>query len=67
MKTQFTPYLHQILPSILSMAALKIEMGIEGHGVAEIQDVLNEIRPEGLGEKKTNIMTDEIEDKDTAI
>jgi len=28
--------LHQILPSILSMAALKIEMGIEGHGVAEI-------------------------------
>jgi len=28
---------------------------------------LNEIRPEGQGEKKTNIMTDEIEDKDTAI
>lgn len=49
------------------MAALKVEMGIEGHGAAEIQDVLNEIRPEGQAEKKTNIVNDEIEDKDTAI
>ncbi len=67
MKTQFTPYLHQIIPFILTMATLKIEMGIKGQGVAEILDVLNEIRPDIQGEKKVSIMTDEIEDKDTAI
>jgi hypothetical protein len=49
------------------MATLKIEMGIKGQGVAEILDVLNEIRPDIQGEKKVSIMTDEIEDKDTAI
>jgi len=49
------------------MATLKIEMRIKGQGVAEILDVLNEIRPDIQGEKKVSIMTDEIEDKDTAI
>jgi len=42
-------------------------MGVEGTGEAELTDVLNEIKPEGQGEKKTNIMTDEIDEKDTAI
>jgi len=41
-------------------------MGIQGKGAAGLSDVLEEIRPEGQ-EKKTNIMTDEIEEKDTAI
>ena len=54
------------MPNILSLATLKPEMGVEGAGVAELTDVLHEINPEG-NEKKTNIMTDEIEEKDTAI
>jgi hypothetical protein len=32
-----------------------------------LSDVLNEIRPEGEGEKKTSIVTDEIEEKEVAI
>lgn len=32
-----------------------------------MSDVLNEIRPEEANEKKTNIVTDEIEEKDVAI
>jgi len=65
MKTDFTPYLAEILPSILQMASLKPEMGIEGK-TAELTDVLNEIKPEGDG-KRLNIMNDEIEEKDSAI
>jgi hypothetical protein len=49
------------------MATLKPEMGIEGQGAAELTDVLHEIKPEGSGEKKQNIVTDEIEEKDSAI
>lgn len=67
MKTDFAPYLSQILPSILAMATLKPEMGVEGN-TAELTDVLNEIQPEGEGSnKKLNIMNDEIEEKDSAI
>jgi len=67
MKTDFTPYLAEILPSILTMASLKPEMGIEGKGAAGLADVMNEIKPDGSDSKKVNIMTDEIEEKDTAI
>ena len=67
MKTDFTPYLAEILPSILTMASLKPEMGIEGKGAADLADVMNEIKPDGSDSKKVNIMTDEIEEKDTAI
>ena len=42
-------------------------MGIEGAGAADLTDVLKEINPDGAGEKRTNIMTDEIDEKDTAI
>ena len=49
MKTDFTPYLADILPSILTMASLKPEMGIEGKGAAELSDVLNEISPDNNG------------------
>ena len=41
-------------------------MGVSGKGAAELKDVLEEIRPEG-DKKKANIMTDEIEEKDSAI
>lgn len=68
MKGLFTPFLHEILPSILSMASLKPKMGIEGAGESDIEHVLSEIKPEGKdGEKKASIMTDAIEEKDTAI
>jgi hypothetical protein len=67
MKDRFAPYLHEIMPNILSMASLKPSMGIEGSGDANIEDVLNEVKPDGKGDKKANIMTDEIEEKDTAI
>jgi hypothetical protein len=67
LKQKFVPFLGQILPTILQMATLKPEMGIEGQGAAELTDVLHEIKPEGSGEKKQNIVTDEIEEKDSAI
>lgn len=68
MKQDFCQYLPKILPSILSMASLKAEMGIEGQGAADISDVLQEMAPkDGADKKKANIMTDEIEEKDTAI
>lgn len=67
MKHEFTPYLGKILPSILTMATLKPKMGVDGMGDAEIENVLQEIKPDSAKEKKTNIMTDEIEEKDTAI
>jgi len=67
MKHKFIPYLDQILPPILSMASLKPKMGIEGQGAAELSDVLQEVKPESSTGKKANIVTDEIEEKDTAI
>lgn len=67
MKTRFTPYMERILPAILSMATLKPSMGIEGQGSADISDVLHEVKPESGKDKKSNIVTDEIEEKDTAI
>lgn len=68
MKTDFTPYLVQILPGILQMATLKAEMGISGESAAaELTDVLDEIKPDGGQGKRTNIMNDDIEEKDSAI
>lgn len=67
MKERFAPYLNEIMPSVLSMASLKPSMGIEGAGDANIEDVLNEVKPDSKGERRANIMTDEIEEKDTAI
>lgn len=51
------------------MATLKPEMGIEGvEGTGEIDDVLADLKPEGTDDKKKqNIVTDEIEEKDSAI
>ena len=41
-------------------------MGIEGKGAGDMADIIQEMKPEE-GKKKTNIMTDEIEEKDSAI
>ena len=52
------------------MATLKAEMGIAGMNndqAAELTDVLDEIKPDGGQGKKTNIMNDDIEEKDSAI
>lgn len=65
MKKDFTPYLAEILPNILSMATLKPQIGVQGQESADITDVLKEMGDSN--EKKTNIMTDEIEEKDSAI
>ena len=68
MKANFAPYLKSVLPSIFSMALLNPEMGIgSGDALADLSDVLKEIRPDENNEKKTNIVTDEIEEKDVAI
>lgn len=67
MKTKFTPYLNEILPSILKQVNIKAGMGIQGKEDGDIGDVLKEVRPEGQTDKKVNIMTDEIEEKDSAI
>ena len=68
MKSEFGPYLSQVLPSVLSMAAPEPAMSVQGNDtMSAITDVLNEVTPE-TGEAKTaNVMTDEIEEKDVAI
>merc|ERR1711957_935919 len=66
MKKDFAPYLTEILPPILSMATLKPQIGVAGAESADIADVLKEMGPAEDG-KKTNIMTTEIEEKDSAI
>lgn len=66
MKDKFTPYLNQVLPHILKQASLKAEMSIAGQDEGtDIQGMLEEVGTEKA--KKTNIMTDEIEEKDSAI
>jgi len=67
MKGEFAPYLKEIMPNILNLASLKPEMGVAGVGEGDLADVMNEIKPDTAGDKKTNVMTDEIEEKDTAI
>ena len=69
MKSEFGPYLNQVLPSVLSMAALEPAMSVQGNdSVAALTDVLNEVTPaSGEGGKTANVMTDEIEEKDVAI
>lgn len=62
----------QILPSVLSMAALNPSMGISGQDtLAELTDVLAEVTPAGAsvdgGEKHMSVVTDEIEEKDVAL
>lgn len=65
MKTDFTPYLAEILPSILQMATLKPDFMNETSNT-QLADVLDEIKPEGDA-KRMNIMNDDIEEKDSAI
>ena len=70
MKAEFAPYLPQILPGIFNMATLKPEMGIAGEqALAELTDVLREVTPGKASdeEKTTNVVTDEIEEKDIGI
>jgi hypothetical protein len=68
MQADFAPYLKDVLPSIFSMALLNPEMGISGQeALADLSDVLNEIKPADATEKKININTDETEEKDVAI
>ncbi len=68
MKAKFSRYLPSVLPSIFNMATLNPQMGVAGQdALHSLSDVLNEIRPEGDGEKKTSIVTDEIEEKEVAI
>ena len=52
------------------MATLKPEMGIAGEqALAELTDVLREVTPGKASdeEKTTNVVTDEIEEKDIGI
>lgn len=69
MKGEFAPYLAGVLPSVLSMAALSPEMGVSGQeNLAELTDVLKEVTPAASGEeKKLNVVTDELEEKDVAL
>ena len=70
MKEEFGQYLPQVLPSVLSMAALNPEMGIAGQDtLAELTDVLAEVTPGNVenGDGKMNVVTDEIEEKDVAL
>ena len=68
MKNEFAQYLPQVLPSVLSMAALNPEMGVSGQDqMAQLTDVLAEVNP-GSGEGgKMQVVTDEIEEKDVAL
>ena len=49
------------------MATLKPSMGVEGQGEAGLNDVLQELGSGEEGAKKSNVMTDEIEEKDSAL
>jgi len=51
LKGEFVAYLPEILPTILATATLKPEMGIAGKGAGELEDVLNEIKPDSSGKK----------------
>lgn len=66
MTDKFTPYLSEVLPPILAQASLRAEMKIQGQEEGtDIQGMLEEVG--NVKEKKANIMTDEIEEKDSAI
>jgi len=68
MKEKFAPYLEQILPGVLAMAAFSPEMGVAGgDSLAKMEDVMSELNEEGSGAAKLNIHTDEVEEKDVAI
>ena len=71
MKEEFAPYLPQILPGIFNMASLDPTMGVSGQdGLANLTDVLREVTPatDLKGEEmNTNVVTDEIEEKDIGI
>lgn len=68
MKAKFSKYLPYVLPSIFSMATLNPQMGVQGDdALHSLSDVLNEIKPLDNSEKKTSIVTDEIEEKEVAI
>jgi len=69
MGTEFGPYLPAVIPSLFQMATLNPEMSIQGSDrVGDIVDVLSEVKPAGdLTEKKMNVNTDEMEEKDVAI
>ena len=50
------------------MATLNPEMGVSGtEAVANLTDVLREVKADASGDKAINIVTDEIEEKDVAI
>lgn len=70
MGVEFGQYLQFVIPSLFQMATLNPEMSISGTtAIGDISDVLSEIKPESSDdkEKKININTDEIEEKDVAI
>ena len=68
MKDKFVKYLPHVLPSIFSMATLQPQMGVSGSdALANLSDVMNEIKPDQGGAQKTSVVTDETEEKDTAI
>jgi hypothetical protein len=63
MKKDFIPFLKDVVPSLFQMATLNPEMGIQGsEKVGDIVDVLSEIKPNQLSDKKEHlsITTDEI-------
>lgn len=68
MKAEFAKYLPQVMPSVLSMAALKPAMGISGQeNLAELTDVLKEVTPASGEGTSLQVVTDELEEKDVAI
>ena len=66
---EFAPYLRQVLPSVLSQAALQPVMGVSGQDtLAELAQTLKEVTPDQAGAGNAlNVVTDEIEEKDVAL
>ena len=47
LKSDFEPFLHQVLPGVLSMATLNPSMGVSGQEtLANLTDVLKEVSPD---------------------
>jgi len=67
LKSEFSPYLPQVIPSLFRVATLNPEMSISGGKEGHLTDILNELKPANESDKTMNVNTSDTEEKDVAI
>lgn len=67
LKSEFAPYLPEVIPALFRTATLNPEMSIQGGKEGQLTDILNELKPTGEVNKDINVNTSETEEKDVAI